>query len=430
MSKKIFRKAAVIALSAATIMTFSFASVFADVVQSKSDTEGTDAAVYLTVQLTMGQGTAIPAQTHKFIFVQDVSNSIATQTLSPVTVSYTAGGDASTSSVNDDSSRIKHVYKQSAQIASGSEFSQPGLYTYTVGESVSDDSTLITQPSQADSTSSTNKYRTSYLCTKYKVRFYVAKATGGGCYIKAATVSNSASWNGAAVTGTKIDPSVKTDNKNNFIFQDIYYDLVGNTDNKLSDSNMAFAIKNNVDDKYKMAGDGSITYTLMTNKSVYTYSGAITGNIYTRSSDGTYTKVSETATTLCSDGALENNTVTVTLKPDQYFIVESAGTGTHISVTDPAATGNVISYESTTAGKAAASVTGNSGVEATTAMYVSDGASNSTTHMVNGVIFNNTWAEMSVTGVVVENMPFILMGIALAGAAMILIMRRRKQDEE
>jgi len=425
MSKKIFRKAAIIALSAATIMTFSFASVFADdVVQSKSAAEGTDAEVYLTLDLTTAPGTKIPAQTHKFIFVQDVTNSVATQALDPVTVTLTEGGDDYTHSgieVGD----LK-IYKQSDQIATGSEFSQPGLYTYTVKEEIPSGAQYNTVKSETTN----NKYKLLDGSTAYKVRFYVAKAADGKCYIKAATVSNLLGWNGYSVTETKVDPSVTNNHKNSFVFEDLYYVAVGNTTNKLSDSNMAYAIKNNVDDKYKMAGDGSITYTFKASRTAYSYSDVVEGNIYTRNSDGTYTKVSETATTLCGNGVNANTAVTVTLKPDQYFIVESAGTGARISVTDPAATGNVISYVSTTAGKAADLVTGTSGAEATKAMYVSEGGGNSTTHMVNGVIFNNTWAEMSVTGVVVENMPFILMGIALAGAALLLIMRRRRREED
>ena len=229
MSKKIFRKAAVIALSVATIMTFSFASVFADdVVQSKSAAEGTDAEVYLTLDLTTAPGTKIPAQTHKFVFVQDETNSVAVQALDPVTVTLTEGGDASTYSaiVSGD---LK-VYKQSGQIATGSEFSQPGLYTYTVRETKSADNAAITWMNrEVKSETTNNKYSLSYGSNAYEVHFYVAKAADGKCYIKAATASKTLDWNGADVAGTKIDPSVTNNHNNSFVFKDVYSVAVGNT---------------------------------------------------------------------------------------------------------------------------------------------------------------------------------------------------------
>jgi len=125
----------------------------------------------------------------------------------------------------------------------------------------------------------------------------------------------------------------------------------------------------------------------------------------------------------------------VTLTKGQALKFTSLPVGTVITVTDPSTTAMTPSYIQTVGGTSAAAKAGSLGAEQTSTQTITSGTAISDTNSVmngyvNGLEFINTWATMSVTGVVVENMPFILMGIALAGAALLLIMRRRREQDE
>ena len=406
MKKNLFKKAAVIALSVATIMTFSFASVFATVADNQqasgsSEGTGTNAAIYLTKQLKMPAGTITPSRTYEFKFAQVYANSVAELAIPNQTIAFDASMEGTTSD------GIKTVVKQSANVTKNLTFTQAGVYTYKVTE--------VDTTTAADAT-----HGETYMANRaYTLRLYVKEATtAGNYYVDKATVIQTTSDVGQAVTeddANKIDASVTTNGTNGFLFEGKYKEFVATG---------AFKFENTISDVYKTATTTDTTRTYSVTVTVPTF---VVKDIYSKTISGS---VAGVATDFTSGTAKS-----VILAKDQALTFDSLPVGTIITVTDPLTTAMTPSYIQTVGGTSAAAVAGTLGTEQTSTQTIQKGDAISDTNSVmngyvNGLEFTNTWATMSVTGVVVENMPFILMGIALAGAALLLIMRRREQDEE
>ena len=402
MKKSLFKKAAVIALSVATIMTFSFASVFAADVTASSGTntgDGTNAAVYLTKQLQMPEGTTTPTKDYTFSLTQNKDKSVATVAIADKTISFT---NADAGSVLD---KVKTVTKQSANITSGLSFTQEGVYTYTVKET-----TTAANSDTAKETVDSN--------TTYTLRLYVKSAeTAGKYYVDKASVIKTVGSDGSAITednANKIDASVTTDSTNGFIFKGKYKEFV---------TAGAFQLVNTISDVYKTAPDADTSRTYSITVMIPTFTSTDTAVTSVTAIQGAATEVSFTSGTVKE----------VTLTKGQALKFTSLPVGTVITVTDPLTTAMTPSYIQTIGGTSQEAVAGTVGTAQTSSQIIKSGTALTSGTMngyVNGLEFINTWATMSVTGVVVENMPFILMGIALAGAAMILIMRRRREQDE
>ena len=402
MKKSIFKKAAVIALSVATIMTFSFASVFAATASSGTATgDGTNAAVYLTKQLQMPVGTTTPTKDYTFSFTQNTDKSVATVAIADKTISFTSADAGSASD------KVKTVTKQSTNITSGLSFTQEGVYTYTVKET-----TTAANSDTAKETVDSN--------TTYTLRLYVKSAeTTGKYYVDKASVIKTVDSDGVAIAendANKIDASVQTDSTNGFIFTGKYKEFV---------IAGAFQLVNTISDVYKTAPDADTSRTYSITVMIPTFTSTDTAVTSVIAIQGAGTEVSFTS------GTAQD----VTLTKGQALKFTSLPVGTVITVTDPSTTAMTPSYIQTVGGTSAAAKAGSLGAEQTSTQTITSGTAISDTNSVmngyvNGLEFINTWATMSVTGVVVENMPFILMGIALAGAALLLIMRRRREQDE
>ena len=441
MKKSILRKAAVVILSAATIMTFSFASVFADsngVTSSSSPAAGTSAAVYLTKQVQMPTGTTAPANDYTFKFTQDTDHSVATLAIPDKTISFTGATTAGMSSTSDASSMLTTVSKQ-VDVLSGLTFTQEGLYTYTVTESAGTAKSTLSQ--------GINAYYGYDTATTYKLRLYVKKS-GESYYVDQATVIKTADSTGALTesNNAKIDASTNGDangNANGFVFSSNYLVIVGGADTSRVNTNstygydFALGIKSSIVNNYKSATSTTVAYKIMIK-----YPEITAGSFSTKNNTDILQRNYEYdprgdlggGEYVYANGVEE----TVYINAGDTLRFERLPVGATVTVTDVASSGKTTAYQYTVAGTAGELVN-NDTVNTDQTFSTSFNSSGTATLLTgdtfkaglfNVVEFTNTWADMSVTGVVVENMPFILMGIALAGAALLLIMRRRREQDE
>ena len=441
MGKNVLKKAAVVALSAATIMTFSFASVFADsngVKSSSSPAAGTSASVYLTKQVQMPTGTTAPANDYTFKFTQDTDHSVATLAIPDKTVSFTGATTTGMSSTSDASSMLTTVSKQ-VDVLSGLTFTQEGLYTYTVTESAGTANSTLSQ--------GINAYYGYDTATTYKLRLYVKKS-GESYYVDQATVIKTADSTGALTESNdaKIDASVNGDangNANGFVFSSNYLVIVGGADKSRVNTNLtygfdfALGIKSSIVDNYKSATSTTVAYKIMIK-----YPEITAGSFSTKNNTDILRRNFE----YNSSGGSGGGQFAYTNGVEQTFFINAGDTlrferlpvGAQVTVTDIAASGKTTAYQYTVAGTAGELVKNDTVNTDQTFSTVFNSSGTATlltgdtykAGLFNVVEFTNTWADMSVTGVVVENMPFILMGIALAGAALLLIMRRRRREDE
>lgn len=243
----------------------------------------------------------------------------------------------------------------------------------------------------------------TYSLAEYTMKVYV-KNSANGPYISAVTVEQILDQEtGAPISAVKVDPGDKPDDGtgNGFRFINTY---LRTTDLKVSNTVVGDYADLTKDFNYKLVMDKA---------NVVDGTPNYAGTIY--NADGT--PVSGGTVSIIADGTTEN---AFSLKHGQYLVIEEVASGSTYRITQDGEenyTPAVVVTENAVAGSSQGDVTGNP--LATGTKKIGDGA--------NIADFKNTYVEPSITGIIMNNLPFILMiGLGIAGIIGFFVIRRRR----
>ena len=350
------------------------------------DNPETDASAYVTKELQMPAGTAIPATTFKFtataVSVDGKTAEAGTAPAATIADVGFAAADASTAA-----SGVKSAVHSSA--VSFGAFPHAGVYVYTVKETA-DTNTF------ADS----NKQTLSYSKAEYEMQVYVANKAADGLYIASFAIYQTKDDSGAAIA----QPTKITAGENGaFRFINKYSEKAGSVDPDDPTAYSSLKISNTVAGNMRDKKTLDFKYTLTVTPTAF------------EATDATYTVTKHSA-----DGSTADTTVTggvaydFTLKHGEYISVKNMLVGSSYTVSEH----DVDSNYTVTAAAGDAVSTDQKTVNGT---LVSAG---------NTAAYTNTYNKEIPTGIIINNLPYImLIAVACTGLALYLAGKRRREQE-
>ena len=381
----------------------------ADVPAEWGPTETPSAAI--TVEYKMGNGVVTPANDVSFTFTKTAAPSgMSTNDMPAISVpnvKFTAGEDLIKDTTAKD---IKVLRKQSDNFLASFKTAMDKSTKMTTGEYVY----------KVTSTSTVTKAKTDDVFTgsdaEYKLNIFVAQHTDGKLYIKGLSIINTKNDAGTDTgNDTKVNgkPGSMEDgiasNFSGLKFVNEYVAKAGSVDPTVPDPNdsksYAFKVTNNTESKGTQTG--SFNYTMTVTKP----SGITTAdNTYVYYVDGTQ----KTGTY----GAA----VTFTLPDTKSMMIKSCYAGSKVTVEQDGVANWTATAETTFNGvkdsqKLSAAVGKNLKV-----------ADKTLGQKENKVDYNNIYKDIAVTGIIVNNFPFIIMiAIAVVAFAGIVAMNSKKR---
>ena len=400
------------AMSLGTVATANAATTNTD--KSVVFTETETPSVALTVEYRMGNNVSTPKDVVSFTF-SNVKKPEGVTVDAPILSVDNVTFNANEDKIKDTTVTDKKVLRKQSenflinfQNHVNDAGMAAGVYEYTVK------ATSTITPLKNGDTYNTSK-------AEYKIYVYVAqKADKTGLYIKGIAIWTMKDDAGTAVeTPTKVDgtPGTTTNGeKGNFsgvVFVDEYAAKSGSTDptvtpNPEDKTTYAFKVTNTISGS-KGDQSGKFSYTM--NLKRPTDVGA-----------------TETTYEYYVDGVKKTGTygvdVPFELDPGKSMMVKSCYTGSTVTVTEKGVANWTASATPTFNNTAETAVPGQMGTDLTVANKTIGAPDNK-------VEFTNTYKDIAVTGIIVNNFPFVMM-IVMAMAAFVAIVAvksRRRMNE-
>ena len=416
MKKKSLQKMSRLFASAVLVGTMCLGNVAnvnaADVPAEWGPTETPEAAI--TVEYKMGNDVVTPANDVSFTFTKTKAPDGMTKdnmpAISVANVKFNAGEDL----IKDTTvSNIKVLRKQSDNFLASFKEAMDTSTNMTTGEYVY----------TVESTSTVTKAKNNDVFTasnaQYKLNIFVAQHTNGKLYIKGLSIINTKNDAGTDTgNNTKVDgkPGSKEDgiasNFSGFKFVNEYVAKAGSVDPTDPDvpdptkpKSYAFKVTNNTESKGTQTGSFDYTMTVTKPSGI-----ATTDNTYVYYVNGTQ----KTGT--------YGTEVTFTLPDAKSMMIKSCYAGSKVTVEQKGVANWTATAETTFNGvkdaqKLSAAVGKNLKV-----------AEKTLGQKENKVDYNNIYKDIAVTGIIVNNFPFIIMiAIAVVAFAGIVAMNSKKR---
>lgn len=381
----------------------------ADVPAEWGPTETPSAAI--TVEYKMGNGVVTPANDVSFTFTKTEAPDGMTKdnmpAISVANVKFNAGEDLIKDTTAKD---IKVLRKQSDNFLASFKTAMDKSTNMTTGEYV------YTVKSTSTVTKAKNDDVFTASNAEYKLNIFVAQHTNGKLYIKGLSIINTKNDAGTDTgNNTKVDgkPGTTTggtaSNFSGLKFVNEYAAKAGSVDPTVPDPNKpasyAFKVTNNTESKGTQIG--SFNYTMTVTKP----SGITTAdNTYVYYVDGV------------QNSGTYGSAVTFTLENAKSMMIKSCYAGSKVTV-DQKGVANWTATAETTF----------NGVKDTQKLSAAVGknlqvANKTLGQKENKVDYTNTYKDIAVTGIIVNNFPFIIMiGMAIVAFAGIVVMNSKKR---
>ena len=381
----------------------------ADVPAEWGPTETPSAAI--TVEYKMGNGVVTPANDVSFTFTKTEAPDGMTKdnmpAISVANVKFNAGEDLIKDTTAKD---IKVLRKQSDNFLASFKTAMDKSTDMTTGEYV------YTVKSTSTVTKAKNDDVFTASNAEYKLNIFVAQHTNGKLYIKGLSIINTKNDAGTDTgNNTKVNgkPGSKEDGiESNFSglkFVNEYAAKAGSVDPTVPDPNKpasyAFKVTNNTESKGTQIG--SFNYTMTVTKP----SGITTAdNTYVYYVDGV------------QNSGTYGSAVTFTLENAKSMMIKSCYAGSKVTV-DQKGVANWTATAETTF----------NGVKDTQKLSAAVGknlevADKTLGQKENKVEYKNIYKDIAVTGIIVNNFPFIIMiAIAVVAFASIVAMNSKKR---
>lgn len=382
-------------------------------------TVGDPATAAITKELQMPQGTEAPTATFTFNIVKvsvDGDDSSSALTSMPSLTGSVTVSNTTYSSLNGD---VKSVIANTGDILAGNTWTQAGEYIYNVTEAAS--GYTISDPA---------KETLVYSLAEYELHVFIAE-DNGVLYVKSAGVNIIKDQSGNPVSGEKIDPTVPGVSGNNFRFVNTYTKTKGGGEITPDPLMQSFSISKAV------AGDMASTTKYfpfevkLTNNSLITtptykaYICTLAAGAYTPETAANVNNQYDTGQNYIT--FTEGTAKTVNLKAGQYLVFMECPQGTIYAAIEGAVAGYIARVDIVTGGVA---ISDSNLINTTANTALSTGnriVTGDTTSSVNTADFTNTYASTIPTGIIINNLPFIIM--ILAAVAMFtgyIVSKRRK----
>lgn len=381
----------------------------ADVPAEWGPTETPSAAI--TVEYKMGNGVVTPANDVSFTFTKTEAPDGMTKdnmpAISVANVKFNAGEDLIKDTTAKD---IKVLRKQSDNFLASFKAAMDTSTNMTTGEYV------YTVKSTSTVTKAKNDDVFTASNAEYKLNIFVAQHTNGKLYIKGLSIINTKTDAGADNTdGTKVNgnPGTTTggtaSNFSGLKFVNEYVAKAGSVDPTVPDPNKpasyAFKVTNNTESKGTQIGSFNYTMTVTKPSGIATTDNTYVYYVNGKQETGTY-------------GA----EVTFTLPDTKSMMIKSCYAGSKVTVDQKGVANWTATAETTFNGvkdsqKLSAAVGKNLTV-----------ANKTLGQKENKVEYKNIYKDIAVTGIIVNNFPFIIMiAIAVVAFAGIVAMNSKKR---
>lgn len=390
----------------------------------------------ITKVLTMGQGTATPSATFTFNFSKDTTTTtdndgatIAPKTNGPTIQPKTVTINSSTPSTDDNINNTKVVEVETADFLQGLTFPESGIYIYDVEEATTGWNQNIqlngrtrtrTTTTGSGNTRTTTTETMTWSGAKYKVYVYVADKAAGGTYVKAVGVVLKANDDGSTSggnVGNKVDPTPDdpTDpaiDNSDMKFNNTYNKTVTQDQNP-DPTKKAFAVKKVVsDDSFNKAKDFTFKVSL-TKPGSYSAANFVGSIIDTKNSNA----VINNNVQIPADGTVTD----VVLKDGYVLAFNDTPVGTKFHVTEPSISGWTPSI-----------VVMANNVNVTPSGATNDSEVQTVGESVeNSVVITNAQSDPTPTGIIMNNLPFVVMiGAAVVAIVALAVVKARKNAVE
>lgn len=381
----------------------------ADVPAEWGPTETPEAAI--TVEYKMGNGVVTPANDVSFTFTKTEAPDGMTKdnmpAISVANVKFNAGEDLIKDTTAKD---IKVLRKQSDNFLASFKTAMDKSTNMTTGEYV------YTVKSTSTVTKAKNDDVFTASNAEYKLNIFVAQHTNGKLYIKGLSIINTKNDAGTDTgNNTKVNgkPGSKEDGiESNFSglkFVNEYVAKAGSVDPTVPDPNKpasyAFKVTNNTESKGTQIGSFNYTMTVTKPSGIATTDNTYVYYVNGKQETGTY-------------GA----EVTFTLPDTKSMMIKSCYAGSKVTV-DQKGVANWTATAETTF----------NGVKDTQKLSAAVGknlqvANKTLGQEENKVDYKNIYKDIAVTGIIVNNFPFIIMiAIAVVAFAGIVAMNSKKR---
>lgn len=381
----------------------------ADVPAEWGPTETPSAAI--TVEYKMGNGVVTPANDVSFTFTKTEAPAGMTKdnmpAISVANVKFNAGEDLIKDTTAKD---IKVLRKQSDNFLASFKTAMDKSTNMTTGEYV------YTVKSTSTVTKAKNDDVFTASNAEYKLNIFVAQHTNGKLYIKGLSIINTKNDAGTDTgNNTKVNgkPGSTEDGiESNFSglkFVNEYVAKAGSVDPTVPDPNKpasyAFKVTNNTESKGNQIGSFNYTMTVTKPSGIATTDNTYVYYVNGKQETGTY-----------------ETEVTFTLPDTKSMMIKSCYAGSKVTV-DQKGVANWTATAETTF----------NGVKDTQKLSAAVGknlqvANKTLGQKENKVEYRNIYKDIAVTGIIVNNFPFIIMiAIAVVAFAGIVAMNSKKR---
>ena len=370
-------------------------------VQKTAFAEETPKTLIIKKVLTMpSEGVATPAETFNFEFTK-VSFNGKTENVDtcPAIANAKAEYVASDTQDADDTKAGKQVVKTTGDVLTGVAWTKAGQYVYKVKE---------VEPSQTQ-----RKAGMTYSKAEYLVSIFVEGTKDGKFKVKSIQIKQDKKEDGTndtSTTKTEYTPGDPSGNGNNFAFENKYFPTGGNSNPTTGDSDDD---KKGLLVKKDVTGDNASDTQLFEFKikiekpagaddKVTTYKYKVTKE------DGTDMSEEKTGT--------YKNEETFKLAKGHKLVLTEVLLGAKATVTETDSAGYTDKYKVTSNGIAGSET---DGTVASALLGDNTGG--------NIIAFTNT--QQTPTGVIIDNLPFIIL-VAIAGMGILFFVRNKRRAEE
>jgi len=375
------------------------ASELGEVTGSESAGQDVDALVTITKELEIANGVISPLREYEFTFtLVDVDG----QTALGAIYDDVDGMQYSTTGMTGEVSTTGSIIEEVSVLDDNLQFPHAGIYIYEVVEAGTD----------------IEEQGLTYSPAKYKVRVYVKNDTAGtGTYIHAVTVVPMVDNDGEDIVDTdsnKVDPTPNQNEGNDFRFINRY---TKNTSLKIS--------KTVTGDYGNLTKQFTFPMTMTAASTVDAQAPEYTGLVYHISNPATSVRDYK----IKADGA---TSTLIKLAHGEYIVFDALPAGTVYTLTENGETGYTASLSLTENGVGIPQPTPASGANL---VAVGNGNPDNITAEIlagennNTAEFTNAYTTPSITGILINNLPYIVLFIvAIAGFVLFVAGKRRRAN--
>lgn len=385
-------------------------------------TETNPAKVGITKLLTMPEGTTTPAARFDFVATKVSKNGeigpVAFAAMPNLGTGDGTGPDSVTytsSFTGTTAGGVKSVYIDAPDLLGNIVWPSAGIYVYEISE-------------KKDTYTGTAQETMNYSDAAYTISVYVKEKTlGSGFYVSAVTATIKAVDNTDQTANAKVDPTPGTGGSHSGMLFTNNYVKTGKGGDPAVETNQVMSVSKKVAGDYAEK-DRYFSYELTVTQPSSVTGGTVGYKAYVlNGSNQIVTSSSHTTAAIEDDSygkyfiVTSGSTAMVNLKHDEKLVFTDVHIGAAYVAVEKIATGYTPSAVITVNGQIPENKAGTLGSELSTdSRIIGDQGK-------NAADFTNTFQSVTPTGIIIDNLPFILLLAAAAGALILFVVVKARK---